>query len=299
LPLPAGHGPASHLSGGDPTGRYLLGSSNDTSIYIWDNGKLIASRTLEGIDDSQLVDINSAGVAVGYSLDTTGTVPWLYRDNQFVRLPGGSAEPKSINENNVVVGMADSHPVIWRTPESQPEKLAMPAGYSANRVEISEEGLVVASAESFTRPPGPNRSFVWYPDGTFTELERPALSPDYIEWGATRIRGEWASGTAYLNFKYVALRWNLRTGKSEVLPELGGFPSHNEHGWIGAPNPSPVIRTGTGQLIPLPTNISGVVKDSGFEAVHVLSDNGRYAAGELAVGNSRDNDNVAVRWVCT
>ncbi|GIH09677.1 hypothetical protein Rhe02_77440 [Rhizocola hellebori] len=297
LPLPKGHGPASHLSGGDPTGRFLLGSSNDTNIYIWDNGKLVATPTLEGIDDSQLTDINSAGVAVGYSLDqNSATIPWLYRDGKFVRLPGGYAEPTAINEQNVIVGTTGNLPVIWRTPESQPELLSLPEKYfSAAHVEISEEGLVVVTAESASRSRGPNRAFVYYPDGTHIELAQPPLTADYVEWAATRIRGDWVAGGAFLNGKHVTLRWNLRTGKSDAFPELGGSVVVNEHGWLAAAQPRPVIRTDKGEQIPLPTNIPNVSEDGNYEAVYVFGDDGRSAAGELAI---RSGDNVAVRWVC-
>ncbi len=300
LPIPQGKGPASYLFGGDPTGRYLLGATSDTDIVIWEHGKILADLVLDGIDDSKLTDITSAGVAVGSSLSPTAELAWIWRDNEFTQLAGTHAVARAINENNVIVGSYQNRPAIWRTPTSPPEFLPLPQGAVSTGIAlgISEEGVIVGIIDGTSRPSRPNRAFVWYLDGSYIELKPPAEAGEYTSFAVRSIRGDWIHGGVSTGSKHSAIRWNLRTGANQLIPELETGAVINEHGWIGGAEPGSRAALYTGKILPLPTNLPGVSEDFRLDSVDALSDDGSVAGGQIEISAGRGSDRAAVRWTC-
>lgn len=145
LPVPDGH-PRSVVTGGDRTGRFLVGRAYGSTghvdkhpLLIWDDGKL--TRVDMPGDDEQFTDINRAGTAVGASFAGSDTQrAYIYRDGALTRLPApnGSVEARAINDRNVIVGnlggsTTPGKPLVWRDPAAQPQLLPLPAGYPEGR----------------------------------------------------------------------------------------------------------------------------------------------------------------------
>ncbi len=301
LPYPSGDGVASYFSGGEPAGRLLLGSSAETNIYLWRDGKLDKRVVVaDGVDDSMLYDINSSGTGVGSAYTEKGHFSYTYRNGELVRLQGGEgASPKAINENNVIVGSVENRPAIWRTPTSLPEFLSMPPGMDiAGLGDISEEGLMIGMAtKHLGRGKTESHSYLWYPDGNYVELPNPpGMVPS--DGGARFIRGEWVAGNVFGDGRFAAVLWNLRTGKMEVIPGVRAIDSLNEHGWIGYTAAEKItVRTPAGQEIVLPV-VPGTIKDRSNSSVGLISDDGTLFAGQMLIGKEPDWEMVAVRWVC-
>ncbi|GIH09678.1 hypothetical protein Rhe02_77450 [Rhizocola hellebori] len=298
LPHPSGDGMASYFAGGDPTGHLLLGSSNDVNAYLWRDGNLDKRLVLGGLDDSALHDINSSGTAIGVVLTQTAIEGYVYRNGELVRMEEG-AIPRAINESNVIIGAMNDRPAIWRTPTSPPELLNVPPDMDEVRLQdLSEEGLIVGVATKYvSRGVSRTESYLWYPDGTYAQLEYPYdIQPR--EGGVIQVRGEWAIGNLYVGGSITALRWNLRTGKVEVLPGMEAVESLNEHGWVGYRNGDKIgVRTRDGQDITLPS-LPGASSDNGIASARLVSDDGRIVGGEMLVGKGASAEMVAVRWVC-
>jgi hypothetical protein len=118
LPIPSS-AVRSEVLGGDPTGRYLVGTaSNDKGqswVLRWDRGQLsVLDLPVSG--PARLV-VNSRGDVAGAGLpgkDEGGRmIAWVYRGDRFIELSSGSGMPVAvtgINERGDILGMIQTGP---------------------------------------------------------------------------------------------------------------------------------------------------------------------------------------------
>ena len=191
LPTPKGHGPKSVVTGGDPTGRYVLGRSypggDRDRLLIWEDGRVKNVVPIEGTDP-HLYDINTSGVAVGISFvgpfGKETEVAWVVTDGKAQRLKGQNAAAVGINEAGVIVGTVGDQPVVWRTADSAPEILPGPPGkWIGSAGGIDEDGTIVGTFGGI----GVQRSlaYAWSPDGTARELAPAAADTGLKPSGAS------------------------------------------------------------------------------------------------------------------
>ncbi len=221
LPLPADTNSAG-LTGGDPTGRILLGHADPETVLIWVDGQPQQTPRPPG-RDAFFHDVNSRGLVVGDSMVTSGNPEirqaWVYRDGIYTLLKGGGdTRANAINEQGVIVGSRGGRPVVWRSPDAQPQELPMHEGAtSGEATNLDEDGTIIGRQE-------PGAPLIWAPDGT----PRTLPSAGYF----VTIRNGWVTGISTGN---KLVRWNLRTGAMQQLAsDLPGGPSIivNALGWV-------------------------------------------------------------------
>jgi uncharacterized membrane protein len=305
LPVPDGV-KKSIVTGGDPTGRILLGRSylpeGEKQVLVWEDGR-VRKIPMVG-SDPVLADVTTGGTAVGfgYGPGEEGQYPVVYDGGKVTRLATGDrsgGEASGINEKGTIVGAvgssrADEQPARWSGPRSQPEHLPVPAAYpSARATDIDEDGTIVGYVGSQGAP------YVWFPDGEHRELPVPTLDGmAATESDARSIRNGWVVGMAAYGREMRAVRWNVHTGETTVFPEFTITASAvNAHGWQVGParTPTGLLRTTTGTV-----TVPGLPLGDEAHALSVspktLSDDGRTIAGQ-----SDDDTNTlrAVVWRCT
>lgn len=310
LPLPDGRKMAL-VTGGDPTGRYLLGrtypatSPADGSMglhtVIWDRltPRLVA---LPG-DDQSLTDVNSSGVAVGSGWWSSGTTSYFYRAGKVAKLPGGDgAEVRAINDAGTVIGTRGDKPVMWRSVDQAPAALPLPAGTATGAaIDIDEDGTVIGAVGNDFKT---QRPYVWLPDGSGHDIALPSGVPAPSGKSGANGRGAPTAMVYNIRFGWVtgrvndtAVRWNLRTGETRLLPNLGGRADNiNRYGWqigIDARGRAQFIADAGSVALPelaphQPGSLSNIPT--------TLSDDGKIIGGQ-----SDDTDDVihAVRWTCS
>ncbi|MEJ3745972.1 hypothetical protein WEI85_22105 [Actinomycetes bacterium KLBMP 9797] len=316
LEMPQGQPPMSVVTGGDPSGRYVVGrsypdSSQTPRILIWENGKVTAVA-MEG-QDQALRDVNSAGAAVGYSFvgddEALRTAAWVYRDGKMSRLAGDNAEAHAINEDGVIVGVVDGKPALWRTPTSEPTLLKTPgAGWIGQATDIDDDGTVVGRlAKGETEA---EAGYLWRPGGALEKLPVPAVDgKQATEYTASSIRNGWVAGWALLGERSSgkrdaaagkpagggeirAPRWNLRTGAVDTPDGIRMVEGINRHGWVVGEASGPVLLA-DGRTVQLPTLGHD---DTIPSIVYTVSDDGRTLAGQVWMA---DGDPAAALWRCS
>jgi hypothetical protein len=309
LSIPGGQ-PGSIVTGGDPTGRYLVGRAYGSStghvdkhpLLIWDNGRP-TTVNMPGIDES-FEDINGSGVAVGFSFNggelRDGWSGYVYRDGQLTRLraPTNFVKAHAVGENGTIVGTLRDGldepdlPVVWRDP-STPQRLDLPDGFaSGDAVEADPDGTIIGSVRRTAV--GDPQGYLWKPDGTGQLLPTPEIngkpargwSPDSVHNGV--IVGSAVVGTDAA-LKNHRLLFDLRTGKFTMLTHDYG-DAGNTMGWLLATANPPYISTPTGRITlpPLTSN------EPPARGVFISAD------GLVVGGQSTDNSGQwqAVRWRC-
>jgi uncharacterized membrane protein len=225
LPTPAGT--SSAVSGGDVTGRYLVGSvsyPDHTVGALWHDGQYteIDASSIPNIQ-IDLHDVSRHGVVVGERMTdytTFHTDAFTYRDGTFTFLPalhpGDTTRALGINSRGDVVGSSDSDagggwvPVVW--PADKPgtvRALPVPPGTTNGALArgIDDDGAVAGVLSPF--PPG--TAYLWPARGNPRALPVPAGSAGS---DATAIQGGMVAGSVYdqsTNSSVMTL-WNLRTG---------------------------------------------------------------------------------------
>lgn len=307
LPVPGGH-PMSLVTGGDPTGRVLLGRAypkGHNGVYpviVWTDGE---PRTVNvpGADQA-LNDANSAGVAVGSGWHDSGPVPYVYRDGKVSKLPGvANGEATVINEAGVIAGQrgdgVDTVPVIWRSATEPATDLPLPAGWTGNVVAIGDDGSVVA----FLRGTGkkPPQAYVWGPDGkgralpapSDTEYFRPYSISENAVYGVTDDAETFVKGGR--DRSPTVVRLDLTTGQYTTLARASMMPSEaNASGWLvgSTEGGRAVFFTGKSTLT-LPDFDNH--KSSTANIATTVSDDGRVVGGQ---GDDADGIIQAVVWRC-
>jgi hypothetical protein len=306
LPVPAGFPKKSVLTGADPAGRILLGRvypKGGPKIVIWTDG-VPAVVELPG-EDGTLDDVNSAGLAVGSSIEGGRSTAWAYQQGRPTRLAGRDAAALAVNERGEIVGSVGDKPVVWRSVTAQPQMLRLPAGTeTGNARDIDADGTIVGTVAPRHQPNGVDdgRAYAWGPDGVAQQLLLPGTTPEGKPTGsvASAIRNGWVSGAVTVEiggggFAIVPVVWNLRTGDVKLTPSLGSLSTVNVQGWLaGRGNRDLVLVVGSAQVaLPLPKGATL----SHYDQVSTLSDDGTTAAGTLSPEQSVSGLRAIV-WKC-
>lgn len=296
----------SHAFGADPTGRIVYGKyfqrltgAAEVQPVLWIDGELVAVD-IPG-NDANITAVNSSGVAVGSSVvgeseEEIRQVAWIYHDGEATELAGENAEPFAITEDGTVLGTRADRtvPVVWRSPEAAPEDLPR-VGSSLILSEITPDGAVVGF-----RLADPERSFVWWPDGTVQDIPRPELDGETLGFRAEALNGHLLVGEATLWeeengwISYIA-GYDLRTEEYTILSQ--GPPlelwAMNRLGWIGGEADGYAsLWSPEGGLLRLPD--LGAHHEHGPNLPHWIAEDGRTITGVVEVeGASR-----AAVWRC-
>lgn len=320
LPVPKGYPAKSVVTGGDPTGRYLVGRAYPGDardrLLIWDDGRVKAFDQLG--DDTDLHDVSSTGIAVGYGYDTAGkALAVIYREGRLSRLKGVDATAIAVNASGVVAGTFQGRPAVWRSPDAGPVRLPVPEGMDMMWVTgVDADGTV--SGRLGVYPPAParhgsaptplawERAVIWGPDGTMRELPVPASidGRPVAQSAALDIHDGWVGGWLITGTtdddrrQYVA-RWNLATGEVTWFPSARrAYPVSASGIGIDARSEgrsTMVLPQGT---VPLP-DVKGAVVDSAEQPdIRSVSADGRIIAGYQSVSGG-EGLIVAVAWHCT
>lgn len=323
LPVPGGG--QSHASALDPTGRYATYRtySAGRQPIIWHDG--VVTKVGKPGDDDSLGSINSNGVAVGQVWQNGGPSAVVAVGKTSKVLPGGKGrDARAINDHGVIVGgSADENaPVRWDSPTSQPVKLPLPKGVERGQAyDVDFDGTIVGyievpgaadgSKESADPSGGANAAgvrggrvaYLWPAKGPGRVLERPVMPDgepaDYYD--ARGISNGWVVGYASSTKSERAnagVRWDLVTGKAEVLPELQWSNGINVHGWVAgmAKDQHAVLTDGT-RTVRLP-DVFPFPKEYGMNWAEAVSDDGRTLVGNVDDG-TREGLQQAVLWRCS
>lgn len=170
----------------------------------------------------QVTHANRAGDFAGVSVKNERG--WVYRDGRFTRLklPDGATgiALDGMNEAGDLVGTviprdaSQRAAVVW--PGGHPDRpraLDTPAGQSSRAYGIAWDGSVVGEVfEGDTVTP-----FLWHPDGIGVPLSGGGA-------GVTGLTGDWAVGPH--------VRWNIRTGQTDVIKGLDGSGAVDVYGRV-------------------------------------------------------------------
>ena len=319
--------PMALVSSGDPTGHYFVGRSYPKGGYqavIWHDDKA-EKVLLPGDDEESLTDVNSSGVAVGWSFqghteEDTVQVPYVYRDGQVSKLPGVKrGEARAINEAGAIVGTDDSDALVWPSATAKPIRLPVAAGSmqsastgktgarpQVTAVVIDEDGTVVGNI-------GTSRPYVWFADGTHRELPLPTLDGKPAASGRVfGIRNGWAFGVAdsvsggagdpkaagaaaKARGQLQAVLWNVHTGEVNAVDDFQtGADAVNAQGWQVGINKQgrAALVTGTAAQVVLPELANHEPLST---IANTISDDGR------TIGGQSDDANGTIRavvWRC-
>ncbi|MFI6677326.1 hypothetical protein [Kribbella sp. NPDC050470] len=283
LPQPALPGD-SVVTGGDPSGRYLIGARWTTpeegTPLLWIDRRLRELRT--PYERALIKDVNASGVLVGAG--SRGA--WRYQDGRFTTLaslrPGYVTDAVAINARGDILGIShdpatfEAHVLVW--PAGQPDRpreLTPPPGASSDHlyaVDIDDDGTVVGGSYSPMTV-----GYIWPRGGAARVLHGPADEPHVYTW---KIRGGWIAGGLIGADGEIPAAWRSRGRAANVLGVVGRARAVNRHGDLavsGAELPAAIAHHG-GRIVPLP-GVDG--PDRG--AVVTLSDSG-VAAGWLIDG---------------
>jgi uncharacterized membrane protein len=298
--------PMALTSGADPTGRWIVGRSypkaGSYQAVIWHDGTP-TKVAMPGELEESLQDVNSTGTAVGWSFEGTaedsGPVPYVYRDGEVSRLPGGErGQALAVNDIGAIAGDSGGAPVVWPSATEEPTRLPLPAGVSTGgATAIDEDGTVVGNVND-------ERPYVWFADGTHRELPLPTLDGAPASSGLVfSVRNGWATGLANTGSDTgvkgaegtpTAVRWNVRTGEVRVFDELDVRASTaNAQGWqVGSDKQgNAVLMTDAGKVVLPDLGTHGPLS----VIPSTLSDDGRVISGQA---DDTTGTIKAVVWRC-
>lgn len=263
----------STLTGGDPSGRYLLGGEGGKPV-IWVDGqpRLFPTDAVRTDGQVDLVDANSRGEIVGdrWTGGSGHQDTWLYRNGRFTILPpltpGASTRPVGINERGDVAGSSFIDNVGWRAvvwPAGDPtavRALTVPGHpeVETSAVGLDEDGTVLGLLDGAP----PVYPYVWPARGAPYALAWP--SDGVVLW-LTAIRNGFVVGNAQIGDTPVGWMWDLRTRRGHATStEFPSSLSVNRWGTVGAADAlihrdGRAVRLGYGEL-------PYVMTDRGFAA---------------------------------
>ena len=339
LALPDGYPPKSVVSGGDPTGRYIIGRGYPGivdeelptySSLLWDNGVPIPLN-VPGAETIP-ADVNSRGEVVVTSVLGTDA-GFYYHDGTLTRLAGKDVRVAAINEAGAIVGSVSvpapqptgpvdpltgfrtrqTRPALWRTPTAEPELLG-PADLTGTAVGIDDDGTVtVAAGEGDVATPGdgsPLRLVRIGPDGSVGAVATPQgvtfnQVRDYD--GGWVLTGYLAGGDSTVNLGVTFALWHLSAPEQVVTPNFFGG-AVNRNGWLAGtvgqfltPEQSGQLVAPDGTTVVLP-HLTGQYSDYVPLAIWAVSDDGHVVAGQVtdtSLDSSGDDDDIAVAWHCS
>ncbi|MFG2045295.1 hypothetical protein [Dactylosporangium sp. NPDC048998] len=257
----------------DATGHWAAGLRADRrGVVIWHDG--VVSSVVQDVDVTNLAGISAAGVAAGSGPAGDGrSRAMTFQDDHATALPlpagapaGAATSGYGVNAGGDVVGTYDDpragtrRAVLWRHDDPvHPRVLATPAGRNAAAFAISPDGTVGGMLGDFADG---HRPYLWRPDGTGTELPRPAGKADGLVDG---LAGEWA--TDFDN----GVRWRLTgpgtsgtpgTPAPIAMPAVDGATGRSltADGTVLFSGPKRAVLWGAGEPVelPLPTGFAYV-----------------------------------------
>jgi uncharacterized membrane protein len=299
LPVPK-DSVSSIVSGGDRSGRFLLGRSTDAggaeTALIWRDGELVTSAKMPGAKGT-LTGVNAAGDAVANSLDANGVKQaHVLRGGKFTRLVGdvqGTAA-LAISEQGTVVGWRKPYEetpqaVMWKAGQTTPTDLKSMFGYGG-AIAIDTDGTVLGllfyPAEAYF-------GMMWRPDGTSVRL--PTVregANEHILW-PTSISNGIVSGRLG-NEEGLPATYNIRSGVTKVVKEKVGKGAVNREGVFAG-------RTANGLAVVTPNGRTALALPTGADAanaqtqIKTLSDDGLVVGGQYTDGQGKTR---ALRWYC-
>jgi uncharacterized membrane protein len=324
LPVPPGYH-STIVMGGDPTGRYLVGSSIDAGgryhPLLWTDG---APRMLDPAGTGFEVDgiaVNASG-AVAWS---AGQAVFAYRDGKVS--PVDAAKGYTVMHIDPVGDIYVTDGAGLKTkPGAAPQRLlSVPAAGSGSARElqrvdtrqavvltVDDDGTAAGLTAVGSGPLsyGNSHATVWR-DGTMTVLAppyagnaaRPTASADGwiggLSWPVPSQAPSVAPNPAPTpiqdqtpDVSGIAVRWNLRTGTTEQLPGIHDVKGINRYGWVvGVTRDGRPVAVLGDRVVTLPLPPGAEPKGS---IATTVSDDGRVIGGEAPM---RDTV-TAVRWTC-
>lgn len=299
LPVPK-DSVSSVVSGGDRSGRFLLGRSTDASgvdtSLIWRDGDLVTSTKIPG-GKGVFNGINAAGDAVANSLDESGVKQgFVLRGGKFTKLTGGvqGTAALGINDKGTVVGWRkpyEENPqaVAWAAGQAKPTDLRSIIGHGG-AISIDADGTIIGllfyPAEAYF-------GFMWRPDGSSVRL--PTVregANEHILW-PTSISNGVVSGRLG-NEEGLPATYNVKTGVTTVIKEKVGKGAVNREGSFAG-------RTANGLAVVTPNGRTALALPVGANAasaqtqIKTLSDDGLVVGGQYTDEQGRTR---ALRWYC-
>jgi uncharacterized membrane protein len=303
----------STVTGGDSTGRYLVGNSYpDNTGYqptlIWHDGQV---RQLDVPGENQtFTGVNSTGDAVGSSFIDGKRTAFAYVGGRLSKLGGVDADAFAINADGIIVGTANGHAVVWRSVSGMPVDLATPPGdWQGMARDIGDDGTIVGTLRSADS----ERAYVWRPDGSVSELPVPTVRGVVADASrAYAIRHGWAIGGAARmdasarqpNGKpaatptdRVSVRWNIQTGEVQPMPDAGFYAGGvNAYGWVvGWDSKGDGVLVSDAGTLTLPPLRKPVQPSDNL--AYTISDDGRTIAGQSVLGDAARTMRAVV-WHC-
>ncbi|XVV14855.1 hypothetical protein ACQP2X_11140 [Actinoplanes sp. CA-131856] len=306
--LPTGDVKKATVSAGDPSGHYLTGRVYPPKLkvhtVIWKDGVLQNRPSMPGADGAW-GDINSSGVAVGYSFTGDDTRAYVSTGTTVTPLRGGRASASAISETGRIVGslgeLYQGVPVTWASPTAAPTRLAMPAGFlTGDASAIDESGTIVGTV---AKENGEGTGYLWRPNGSGRLMPLPevedvkatyfwpeSVSNGWIYGRAVRDSADGGSRT------FASYRYNIAAGKYEELDiALGPAVIGAANGWMLAT---------TGHFEPIIIAGEKVVQLPRYNKMKEYVTSALSADGKVAAGYTTDTTatepvaNRPLMWTC-
>jgi uncharacterized membrane protein len=299
LPVPK-DSVSSIVSGGDRSGRFLLGRSTDAAgaetSLIWRDGDLVTTVKVPGAKGA-LTGVNAAGDAVASSLDANGVKQaHVLRGGKFTQLTGGvqGTAALAINDQGTVVGWRkpyEENPqaVVWAAGKNKPTDLKSIIGHGG-AIAIDTDGTIIGllfyPAEAYF-------GFMWRPDGTSVRL--PTVregANEHILW-PTSIANGIVTGRLG-NEEGLPATYNIKSGVTTVIKEKVGKGAVNREGSFAG-------RTANGLAVVTPNGRTALALPMGANAasaqtqIKTLSDDGLVVGGQYTDEQGKTR---ALRWYC-
>ncbi|MFF5082889.1 hypothetical protein ACFY36_38100 [Actinoplanes sp. NPDC000266] len=244
--LPTGDIKKATVSSGDPSGHYLTGRvyppKREVYTVIWKDGVLQNRPSMPG-DDGAWGDINSAGVAVGFSFGKNDeTRAYVSTGTKVTPLRGGPSSASAINESGRIVGalgeLYQGKPVTWASPAAEPQRLTMPAGFVTGEAsEIDEDGTIIGTV---AKKSGEGTGYLWLPNGSGRLMPLPEVEDVKATYfWPESVNSGWVYGRAVRDSRdggsrtFASYRYNIAANKFEELDiPLGPDIIGSANGWI-------------------------------------------------------------------
>jgi hypothetical protein len=309
--LPIGDEKSASVDAGDPSGTYLVGSSEpvhggDQDVMVWRDGKLIANVPQRNPQVGML-DINASGIAVG-STTAGNSEPYAYHDGKVSRMKG-TGTPVAISDAGVVAGDSESGsewvPQRWSTWDAEPEKMRLPAGMTNGQAfDMTEDGSILTTLMGDTG----GGMYLWHADNSVEKIEPPKAGP--------KEKAEIRPIAIHFGWIYANVQMSAGNSSNGMPAPVGGNiyryePSSKTWQKLASERDAaqiPAVQRRGGNFIAdkpsvyvgkeiLKLPVLKKYQDDAF-GVTVISENGRIAAGSNMSGVAAERPVVPVIWRC-